>query len=185
TGVVRGYQGWNYYPLHCARCNGEDVNGTTIAPHLILSLKPGGAIPDAPTFLQTVCAGRPEKGMPAWCALELLPGQIDTIYAYVKGRSDGVLHPGRPARRAEGNAGGYTPSRTPPGADHHSYPTHPMTDIKTKPTKASVTAFIRALPDPEQRREAKTLLAMFRRVTGEPAKMWGPTIIGFGSYHYR
>ncbi len=60
-----------------------------------------------------------------------------------------------------------------------------MADIKTKPTKASVTAFIRALPDPEQRKEAKTLLALFRRVTGEPARMWGPTIIGFGRYHYR
>ena len=97
----RTYQGWKYYNLHCARCHGEDVNGTTIAPHLILSLKPDGPIPDASVFLQTVCAGRPEKGMPAWCALELMPGQIDTIYAYVKGRSDGVLHPGRPARRAE------------------------------------------------------------------------------------
>ncbi len=97
----RTYQGWKYYNLHCARCHGEDVNGTTIAPHLIASLKPDGPIPDEPAFLQVVCAGRPEKGMPAWCALELLPGQIDTIYAYVKGRSDGVLHPGRPARRAE------------------------------------------------------------------------------------
>lgn len=60
-----------------------------------------------------------------------------------------------------------------------------MADLKTKPTKASVTAFIRALPDAGQRKEAKALLAMFRRVTGEPAKMWGPTIIGFGRYHYR
>ena len=60
-----------------------------------------------------------------------------------------------------------------------------MADIKTKPTRASVTAFIRALPDPEQRKEAKTLVALFRRVTGEPATMWGPTIIGFGRYHYR
>lgn len=60
-----------------------------------------------------------------------------------------------------------------------------MADIKTKPTKASVTAFISALPDPEQRKEAKTLVALFRRVTGQPARMWGPTIIGFGRYHYR
>lgn len=60
-----------------------------------------------------------------------------------------------------------------------------MADIKTKPTRASVTAFISALPDATQRKEAKTLLAMFRRVTGEPATMWGPTIIGFGRYHYR
>lgn len=97
----RTYQGWKYYNLHCARCHGEDASGTTIAPHLILSLKPDGPIPDAATFLQTVCSGRPEKGMPAWCALGLFPAEIDTIYAYVKGRSEARLHPGRPARRAE------------------------------------------------------------------------------------
>lgn len=96
---ARTYQGWKYYSLNCARCHGEDVAGTTLAPHLILSLKPDGPIPDAASFLTTVCSGRPEKGMPAWCALGLMPGQIDTIYAYVKGRSDGTLHPGRPARR--------------------------------------------------------------------------------------
>ncbi len=97
----RTYQGWKYYNLHCARCHGEDVNGTTIAPHLILSLKPDGPIPDQAAFIQVVCSGRPEKGMPAWCALGLLPGEIDTIYAYVKGRSEAKIHPGRPARRAE------------------------------------------------------------------------------------
>ncbi len=98
---ARTYQGWKYYNLHCARCHGEDASGTTIAPHLILSLKPDGPIPDASAFLQVVCSGRPEKGMPAWCALGLLPGEIDTIYAYVQGRSAARLHPGRPARRAE------------------------------------------------------------------------------------
>ncbi len=96
---ARIYQGWKYYNLDCARCHGEDVSGTTIAPHLILSLKPDGTIPTAEVFLTTVCGGRPEKGMPAWCALGLTPAQIDTIYAYVKGRSDARLHPGRPARQ--------------------------------------------------------------------------------------
>lgn len=95
----RTYQGWKSFNLNCARCHGEDVSGTTIAPHLIMSLKPDGSIPDEPTFLQTVCGGRPEKGMPAWCTLGMTPAQIDTIYAYVKGRSDARLHPGRPARR--------------------------------------------------------------------------------------
>jgi mono/diheme cytochrome c family protein len=97
---TRTYQGWKYYNLNCSRCHGEDVSGTTIAPHLILSLKPDGAVPTEEVFLTTVCAGRPEKGMPAWCTLGLTPAQIDTIYAYVKGRSDARLHPGRPARRA-------------------------------------------------------------------------------------
>ncbi len=98
---ARTYQGWKYYNLNCSRCHGEDVTGTLLAPHLILSLKPDGAIPNEEIFLQTVCSGRPEKGMPAWCALGLTPAQIDTIYAYVKGRSDAALHPGRPARRVE------------------------------------------------------------------------------------
>jgi mono/diheme cytochrome c family protein len=93
------YQGWKYYNLNCARCHGEDVSGTTIAPHLILSLKPDGPIPNKTIFGATVCGGRPEKGMPAWCTIGLTPAQIDTIYAYVKARSDAKLHPGRPALR--------------------------------------------------------------------------------------
>jgi len=97
----RTYQGWKYFNLNCSRCHGEDVMGTTLAPHLILSLKPDGPIPNEAVFLQTVCGGRPAKGMPAWCTLGLTPAQIDTIYAYVKGRSDAKLHPGRPARRAQ------------------------------------------------------------------------------------
>jgi mono/diheme cytochrome c family protein len=97
----RTYQGWKYFNLNCSRCHGEDVTGTTLAPHLILSLKPDGPIPNEAVFLQTVCGGRPAKGMPAWCTLGLTPAQIDTIYAYVKGRSDAKLHPGRPARRAQ------------------------------------------------------------------------------------
>jgi len=58
-------------------------------------------------------------------------------------------------------------------------------DLKTKPTAASVTAFINAIENETRRRDAKTLLAMMKRVTGEKAKMWGPSIIGFGEYHYK
>ncbi|WP_373488687.1 DUF1801 domain-containing protein [Blastomonas sp.] len=55
---------------------------------------------------------------------------------------------------------------------------------KTVATKADVNAFIAGL-EPEQRREeALLLLALYERVTGEPAKMWGPSIIGFGEYNY-
>ncbi|HEX9054725.1 MAG TPA: c-type cytochrome [Gemmatimonadales bacterium] len=95
------YQGWKYYNLNCARCHGEDALGTTIAPHLILSLKPDGTIPNQAMFVATVCGGRPQKGMPAWCTIGLTPAQIDTIYSYVKGRSDAKIHPGRPARRGQ------------------------------------------------------------------------------------
>ena len=60
-----------------------------------------------------------------------------------------------------------------------------MAEIKTKATEVSVDEFIEAVPVPERREDAKTLRAMFERLTGEPARMWGPTIIGFGSYRYR
>ena len=96
------YDGWKQFNLNCARCHGEDVQGTTIAPHLIVSLRPDGPINTKELFVQTVCAGRPAKGMPAWCALGLGMDQINSIYAYVKGRSDGKIHPGRPAVHAGG-----------------------------------------------------------------------------------
>ncbi|MBK6707153.1 MAG: DUF1801 domain-containing protein [Sphingomonadales bacterium] len=59
------------------------------------------------------------------------------------------------------------------------------TEIKTKPTEVSVDAFIDAVANSGQRDDANKIRAMMERLTGEPAKMWGPTIIGFGSYHYR
>lgn len=93
------YDGWKQYNLNCARCHGEDVLGTTIAPHLILSLKPDGPIKTKELFVQTVCAGRPANGMPSWCALGMELPTIEKIYAYVKGRSDAKLAPGRPARK--------------------------------------------------------------------------------------
>jgi hypothetical protein len=91
------YDGWKQFNLNCARCHGEDVLGTTIAPHLIVSLKPDGPINTKELFMQTVCAGRPAKGMPAWCALGLDMQKIGDIYLYVKGRSDAKISPGRPA----------------------------------------------------------------------------------------
>ena len=96
------YDGWKQFNLNCARCHGEDVLGTTIAPHLIMSLKPDGPINTQEAFVQVVCAGRPEKGMPAWCALGLEMEKINQIYAYVKARSDAKMAPGRPAVRQDG-----------------------------------------------------------------------------------
>ena len=60
-----------------------------------------------------------------------------------------------------------------------------MAENKTKPTKLSATAFIDAVTDPIRRADAKTLVKLMRGATGEPAKMWGPSIVGFGSYHYK
>jgi mono/diheme cytochrome c family protein len=96
------YDGWKQFNLNCARCHGEDAQGTTIAPHLIVSLKPDGPINTKELFIQTVCAGRPAKGMPSWCALGMEMPTIEAIYSYVKGRSDAKIHPGRPAVRSGG-----------------------------------------------------------------------------------
>ena len=48
----------------------------------------------------------------------------------------------------------------------------------------SPAAFISRLPEAQRRKDAKTLVAMMRKASGKPPKMWGPSIIGFGSYHY-
>src|SRR3954447_23905138 len=58
------YQGWKQYELNCSRCHGEFGVGSSFAPALIVSLKDDGTIPTKEAFVQTVCAGRPEKGMP-------------------------------------------------------------------------------------------------------------------------
>jgi hypothetical protein len=60
-----------------------------------------------------------------------------------------------------------------------------MAENKTKPTKSSVTAFINAVADPARRADAKALVRLLQNATGEKPQMWGPSIIGFGSYHYR
>lgn len=60
-----------------------------------------------------------------------------------------------------------------------------MADIKTKPTEVSVAAFLDAVTDPQRREDAKKVNAMMERLTGEPPRMWGPTIIGYGEYHYK
>jgi mono/diheme cytochrome c family protein len=95
------YQGWKQYELNCARCHGEYAVGTSFAPALMVSLKDDGTIPTKELFVQTVCAGRPAKGMPSWCALGLEMDKIENIYKYVKGRADKKISAGRPAVKAE------------------------------------------------------------------------------------
>lgn len=55
---------------------------------------------------------------------------------------------------------------------------------KTKPTKVSVKSFISGVENETRREDAKVLLALFEKTTGWKAKMWGPTIVGFGAYRY-
>lgn len=59
-----------------------------------------------------------------------------------------------------------------------------MADPKTKQTAASVSAFIERVPDARRREDARKVSAMMRRLTGADARMWGGSIVGFGTYTY-
>jgi hypothetical protein len=60
-----------------------------------------------------------------------------------------------------------------------------VSKLKTKPTEVSAESHIAGIADEEKRNDALTLLALMRRVTNQEPRMWGPTIVGFGSYHYK
>jgi hypothetical protein len=60
-----------------------------------------------------------------------------------------------------------------------------MADNKTKPTKLSVAAFIDGVADSGRRSDAKALIKLMQGAGGEKPRMWGPAIVGFGSYHYK
>jgi len=57
--------------------------------------------------------------------------------------------------------------------------------LKTRVNNASVAAFLNSVEDETKRKDAKHLLKLFKEVTHVKPKMWGPSIIGFGSYHYK
>lgn len=60
-----------------------------------------------------------------------------------------------------------------------------MAEIKTKPTTGDVGAFIDAIADPVRREDCRTVLGLMKQVTRADPKMWGPGIVGFGSYRYK
>jgi Domain of unknown function (DU1801) len=60
-----------------------------------------------------------------------------------------------------------------------------MAEAKTKPTAASVDDVLAARARPDQLADCKALMALFRKVTKQPPKMWGPSIVGYGRYSYR
>jgi mono/diheme cytochrome c family protein len=91
------YEGWRQYSTHCARCHGQDVLGNPVAADLLKSVGPGGPVADHDAFVSVVKLGRPSRGMPAFASV-LTDAQIDAMYAYVKGRADGKIPPGRPVR---------------------------------------------------------------------------------------
>lgn len=60
-----------------------------------------------------------------------------------------------------------------------------MAELKTRPSGASVETFLQGIADEARREDCRALLVLMRRVTGAEPEMWGPSIVGFGSYHYR
>src|SRR5262252_5782331 len=60
-----------------------------------------------------------------------------------------------------------------------------MPENKTKATNVSVSAYIEGLTDPTRRSEARELVEVMQRASGEKPELWGPSIVGFGSYHYK
>lgn len=60
-----------------------------------------------------------------------------------------------------------------------------MAELKTKPTQASVKEFLNQVPDKERRDDCFAVAKMMEEITGDKPKMWGPSIVGFGTYHYK
>jgi mono/diheme cytochrome c family protein len=84
-------QGWRTWrALACERCHGAAQEGM-VGPSLIQSLK----VLSKEEFKQTVLKGRLEKGMPNFDGSKMVVDNIDGLYAYLKGRSDGAIQPGR------------------------------------------------------------------------------------------
>ncbi len=61
----------------------------------------------------------------------------------------------------------------------------PKYELKTKATKSSVEKFLDSIESEQKRDDAYAILDMMQKATKEEPKMWGPSIIGFGTYHYK
>ncbi len=60
-----------------------------------------------------------------------------------------------------------------------------MAELKTKASDASVSAFLQSVDGEQKHRDARDILALMKEVTGKRPRMWGTSIVGFGSYHYK
>lgn len=60
-----------------------------------------------------------------------------------------------------------------------------MTENKTKPTTKSVSTFLNSVENKRRKADALVINEMMARITGEKPRMWGPTMVGFGEYHYK
>lgn len=93
------YEGWRQYNVHCARCHGQDALPNPVTANLLTSLAPGGATAEQGAFTKVVIGGRADRGMPAFEKMTT-PEQVDAIYAYLKGRAEKRIPPGRPKESA-------------------------------------------------------------------------------------
>lgn len=87
-GTLKGWRTWR--AVACERCHGPNQEGM-VGPSLLESLK----TLSKDDFKATVLKGRPEKGMPNFDGSKQVVDNIDNLYAYLKGRSDGAIKPGR------------------------------------------------------------------------------------------
>jgi len=87
-GTLAGWKTWR--AMACERCHGPNQEGL-VGPSLIDSLKRL----TKEEFVTTVTNGRPDKGMPNFGLIESVTKNIDNLYGYLKGRSDGAIKPGR------------------------------------------------------------------------------------------
>jgi uncharacterized protein DUF1801 len=60
-----------------------------------------------------------------------------------------------------------------------------VAELKTKPTEQSVTEFLNRVPDAQRREDCFAVAKIMQEITGSEPKMWGPSIVGFGSYRYK
>ena len=61
----------------------------------------------------------------------------------------------------------------------------PVAELKTRPTDASARELVDSIPDRARREDCVALLDMMQAISGEAPRMWGPSIVGFGTYDYR
>ena len=60
-----------------------------------------------------------------------------------------------------------------------------MSELKTKRNKGDVEAFLSSIPDDKKQQDSSTILELMKQITGAEPEMWGESIVGFGSYHYK
>ncbi len=87
------YTGWKYYNADCARCHGQDATYSAIAPYLIESFRTGRV--DHEEYWRVMRGSRAPNGMPSFMG-SMDEDKLEAIFEYLKARSEGRMHPGRP-----------------------------------------------------------------------------------------